>query len=227
MIADGAESAALRSAARLAGARSLWSAGIARVVAGETTFEEIARVIDEETPDAAPSENDDRRAYLVHELARVSAVTDVKVGVVDVYAIDVSTSPWRALVLRRSRDTRCPGAWEAVHGHIEDGESPEQAAVRELSEETGLEPQRLYNVTVHAFYLHKLATVELAVVFCAFVDSSQTVTLGSEHSAHEWLSLSAAADRCVWPRAAQAYTEIRKLFAGGDAGPAEDVLRVR
>jgi 8-oxo-dGTP pyrophosphatase MutT (NUDIX family) len=32
-----------------------------------------------------------------------------------------------------------------VHGHIEDGEHPWQAAQRELQEETGLSPERLYN----------------------------------------------------------------------------------
>lgn len=157
-----------------------------------------------------------------------SMTTDLKVGVVDVYLIDPIQQPWRVLTLQRSLGTRCPGAWEAVHGKIDEGkqETPEQAAVREVWEETGLTVQRLYNVTVHAFYLHQSSTVQLAVVFCAFVDSTVPVRLSAEHQASEWLGLDAAAARYIWPRAGQALREIHKLLSAGNAGPAEDVLRV-
>ena len=154
--------------------------------------------------------------------------TDLKIGVVDVYLIDPTQQPWRVLALQRSAGTRCPGAWEAVHGRIEEGkqETPEQAAVREVWEETGLTMQRLYNVTVHAFYLHQSAAVQLAVVFCGFVDSTVPVRLSDEHQAYEWLDLDAATARYIWPRAGQALREIHKLLSTGDAGPAEDVLRI-
>ena len=147
-------------------------------------------------------------------------------GVVDVYLIDPQTETWRVLALRRGTGTRCPGAWEAVHGRIEPEESPEDAAVREVLEETGLAIQRLYNITVHSFYLHQTARVEVAIVFCAFVDSGAVVTLGQEHVEYTWLSMEDAAARFIWPRATQALGEIRKLLGTGDAGPAEDVLRV-
>lgn len=153
-------------------------------------------------------------------------MTDIKVGVVDVYIIDPTHTPWQTLALQRGPETRCPGAWEAVHGRIETGEKPEQAALRELREETGLTAQRLYNVTVHAFYLHQMNAVQMAVVFCAFVDSTQPVTLGPEHQTFEWLPIDAAPHRLIWPRATQALREIQKLLSAGNAGPAEDVLRV-
>jgi hypothetical protein len=71
-----------------------------------------------------------------------------------------------------------------------------------------------------------MRAVQLAVVFCAFVDSD-AVTLGPEHQRHEWLSMTAAAERFVWPRERDALREIEIVLAGGDAGPVEDVLRVR
>ena len=153
-------------------------------------------------------------------------MTDIIVGVVDVYIIDPAHKPWRVLALQRGEETRRPGAWEGVHGRIEAGERPEQAAVREVQEETGLLVQRLYNVTVHPFYLHHSATVQLAVVFCAFVDSAQMVHLGDEHQGYEWLDPDSAAARYTWPRAVQALREITKLLHNGDAGSVEDVLRV-
>jgi 8-oxo-dGTP pyrophosphatase MutT (NUDIX family) len=148
------------------------------------------------------------------------------VGTIDVYLISPRTGEWRILTLQRSSTTRCPMAWETVHGRIEPGEEPEQAAVREVREETGLEVQRLYNVCVQPFYLHRSHTVELAVVFAAFVDPGAAITLGDEHTRSEWLTPERALERFVWPRERQALRELLQLLRGGDAGPVEDVLRV-
>jgi 8-oxo-dGTP pyrophosphatase MutT (NUDIX family) len=123
-------------------------------------------------------------------------------------------------------DTRCPGAWETVHGHIERDEKPEAAAIREIREETGLEIDRLYNVTVQPFYLHKIETVQLAVVFAAFVAEPADVKLAEEHQQFEWLSVEDALSRFIWPRERDALRDIQQLLRSGDAGPVEDVLRV-
>jgi 8-oxo-dGTP pyrophosphatase MutT (NUDIX family) len=152
-------------------------------------------------------------------------MTDIEVGVVDVYVIDPAGG-WRVLVLRRGQGTRCPGSWETVHGHIEAGERPEHAAVREVREETGLGIDRLYNVTVQPFYLHGMGAVQLAVVFAAFIKAG-TVRLGPEHAAFEWLPPARARERFIWPRSRVALDEIVSLLSTGDGGPVDDVLRVR
>src|SRR5947208_6338518 len=153
-------------------------------------------------------------------------MTAISVGTIDVFLIAAEPDGWSVLTLQRALDTRCPTAWETVHGRIEPGESPEQAAVREIREETGLAVQRLYNVTVQPFYLHKLATVELAVVFAAFVERSPDIVLGEEHMRFEWLSPDEALVRFVWPRERSALRDVLHLLRHGDAGPVEDVLRV-
>ena len=153
-------------------------------------------------------------------------MTDVIAGVVDVFVIRPLASGWRVLVLQRAPDTRCPGAWEAVHGRIERDERPEHAAVREVREETGLEVERLYNVTTQPFYLHATGTVQVAVVFAAFVADAGTVSLSAEHARAEWLGVRAASQRFAWPREREALAHVRALLGGGDAGPLEDVLRV-
>lgn len=153
-------------------------------------------------------------------------MTGVVAGVVDVFVIRPLPAGWRVLVLQRSADTRCPGAWETVHGRIEPDEKPQDAAVREVREESGLETARLYNITVQPFYLHPFQTVQLAVVFAAFVDEPAEVTLGPEHRTYEWMSVDDARARFVWPRERSSLGEIVSLLATGDAGPVEDVLRV-
>ena len=142
------------------------------------------------------------------------------------YVVRPYREDWLVLALRRGVGTRCTGAWETVHGRLEPGERPEEAAVREVREETGLAVDRLYNVTVQPFYLHGFGTVQLAVVFCAFVREPAEVTLGPEHEAHAWLSVSEAATRFHWPREREALSHVVQLLGAGDAGAAEDVLRV-
>ena len=154
-------------------------------------------------------------------------MTDARVATVDVYPLRRVADAWDVLVLQRAEGTRCTGAWEVVHGRIEQGERPEEAALREMREETGLEVERLYNVTVQPFYLHTLGSVTLAVVFAAVIGDQPKVTLGPEHARAEWLPARDALARLAWPRSRAALGDILALLAGGDAGPVEDVLRVK
>ena len=152
-------------------------------------------------------------------------MTKIRAGVVDVFVIRAVGKRWRMLTLRRARGTRCTGSWETVHGRIERGEKPAEAALRELREETGLLAARAYTITVNPFYLSQQDTVELAVVFAAFVRNAN-VRLSDEHDAFEWLTPARAAKRLIWPRDVEALDHIRRLLRGGDAGPVEDVLRI-
>ena len=152
-------------------------------------------------------------------------MTDIRVGVVDVFVFRHTADGLRVLVLRRGAGTRCTGAWEIVHGRVEPDERPEDAAVRELGEETGYAIERLYNVICQPFYLHKLSTVQLSVVFVAFVGNGDVV-LGDEHDRAEWLTPDEAAARLSWPRSVSALRDAVQVLRTGDAGPVEDVLRV-
>ena len=156
----------------------------------------------------------------------MSDAATVRVGVVDVFVLRRHGNEWHALVLQRAPGVRCPGAWETVHGRLEPDERPEDAAIREVAEETGLSVERLYNVTVQPFYLHQDAVVMLAVVFAAIVGDGP-VTLGDEHTRAAWMPIADAEQRYAWPRERANVRDAAALLAGGDAGTVEDVLRVR
>jgi 8-oxo-dGTP pyrophosphatase MutT (NUDIX family) len=157
----------------------------------------------------------------------VEAVTSVRVSLVDLYVLRGAESALECLVLRRAAGGRCPGSWETVHGHIEAGERPAEAAARELDEETGLVPARLYNLSrVESFYQHRIDEVALVPVFAAFVTLDAPVRLGSEHDRFEWLTPAAAESRFAWPRERRALEDIVALFRSGHAGAIDDVLRV-
>ena len=235
-IVAGASVDVLTEIARRSGCQSLWESGVTHLAAGDTTGDELLRVLEQNSPvqtDARPT--DETRAGQNDEfdspdetLPRRSrdSMTAVTPGVVDVYVIRPLADGWKVLTVQRANDTRCPGAWETIHGRLEADERPEAGAVREVREETGLDVARLYNVTVQPFYLHMFETVQLAIVFAAFVDEPAEVTLGDEHQAYEWLSPHDASSRFIWPREREALSQILHLLAGGNAGPVEDVLRV-
>jgi 8-oxo-dGTP pyrophosphatase MutT (NUDIX family) len=154
-------------------------------------------------------------------------VSGVAVRYVDVYPIRRAGTAWELLTLRRAAGTRCTGAWEVVHGHLEPDERPVAAALRELREETGYEVERLYNLSrVETFYRHTTDEVALIPVFIAVIASGHAPRLGAEHDASEWRPLMAAMDLLAWPRSARAVEDIVRIFKGVDAGPLEDVLRV-
>jgi len=152
-------------------------------------------------------------------------MTEARVASIDVYILRRGDAGWETLLLQRAEGTRCTGAWEAVHGHIEEGERPPEAAVREMREETGLDVERLYNLNVSPFYLHRPDVVMLGIAFVAFPRDGK-ITLGAEHARYEWLPVEEASKKMAWPRSRSALADALALLGNGDAGPVEDVLRV-
>jgi len=155
-------------------------------------------------------------------------MTTTCVSYVDAYVLRSSGHRLEVLVLRRGPHGRCPGSWETVHGHIDSGETPSEAALREVQEETGLVPVRWYNISrVELFYRHTADEVALIPVFVGWVGADAKAVLSPEHDAAEWLGPAEARTRFAWPRERRAVEDIVALLGAGHAGSVEDVLRVR
>ncbi len=228
-IAAGDPPERLLAAARSSGTRSLWGCGCAQLLAGNTSAQELVRVVEPEGARGGtrgPGTGYDLAKPIIYERRVQSPMTQIVPGVVEVYVIRHNRGDWRVLVLQRAPDASRPGSWELVYGKIDAGERPEHAAVRELREETGLDVQALYNVTVNSFYLHTTQTIQMSIVFAAFVGEDSAVALSEEHQRFEWLTVDEACERFTWPRAARGLKDVRHLLAQGDAGPAEDALRI-
>ena len=219
----------LLAAARASGTRSLWACGCGHLLAGNTSAEELVRVIEPESSrsGAAPAHSSYTSAgRIVYERMNEGGMTKITPGVIELFVIKHNGGDWRVLVLQRAADGKRPNSWETVYGKIDAREKPEKAALRELDEETGLKPTALYNVTVSSFFLHEKHTIQMCITFAAFVDEDDIVELSDEHQRFEWLTLDGACDRFTWPREAHALRDAYHLLKTGDAGPVEDVLRI-
>ena len=113
------------------------------------------------------------------------------------------------------------GHWHVVAGALEDGESPQQAAERELFEETGLRVPLEHEESVHGFVYaipgsagslggrRVMPVVKRRVVcFLVEVEASWEPVLNWEHDSYAWLSPTVACERLRWPSMARALRHV-------------------
>ncbi|MGH7669408.1 MAG: ATPase, T2SS/T4P/T4SS family, partial [Gemmatimonadaceae bacterium] len=224
-VAAGDPAERLTVAARDAGMRTLWESGTAHVRMGNTTTEELRRVA------SAPAVDNFKYPARASRLSVETPLSDspisLDIGTIECYIVHPQPDGWRVLLMERGEHTIRPGSWEVVTGSIEAGERPEDAAMREVREETGLVADRLYCVAVQSFYLPRRSSIQMSLVFAAFVDHPGAVVLNDEHRQFEWLAVEAARERCTWPRSRRSIGDIVELLGPGNIERVQDVLRVR
>lgn len=116
----------------------------------------------------------------------------------------IYTSDLQVLLLERADK---PGFWQSVTGSLEPGETPREAAAREVLEETGLDV-RQYSFSdwqlsntyeIYPHWRHRYApgvTSNTEHVFGLELPASTAVTLNPrEHLRYEWVDWRAAATR--------------------------------
>lgn len=125
----------------------------------------------------------------------------VRIVQVHVAKRDTASGDWRFLALRRaSSETVFPNVWQAATGTIEEGETPQETAFRELEEETGLFAQELWVLPFVAQYFDAVRNVMNYVpCFGAIVSAEAIIRLSHEHSEYAWIQLSDLAARFAIP----------------------------
>ena len=100
----------------------------------------------------------------------------------------------RVLALRRAPDNLAgPGLWETVSGRVEQGEQPLAAALREVSEECGLEV-RIDPRPVAAYAAERRGKPMIVILYRADYLSGE-VRISHEHDQFAWLTAGEFAGR--------------------------------
>ena len=120
---------------------------------------------------------------------------------------------------------RCPDLgsyWHAVSGTIEEGESVEAAAIRELREETGLDASDRLPRCPRTEFSYRLPQPSRAVgndvrVCCFLLDVPDQFEpkLNWEHDTHWWVTPNQAPAELKWPSLRKA---LRVLLSNADRG---------
>src|SRR5262245_8219795 len=130
------------------------------------------------------------------------------------------------LQLRRAAEDYMGNTWQIVRGGVEPNESYARAALREMREESGLQPMELYRLgSVESFYTAFDDTLWHSVAFCAIVSREATVKLNDEHDDFRWIGRDRIENETMWASERMA---LRDLFRDIlDDGTAKAYLRVQ
>lgn len=125
-------------------------------------------------------------------------MANIKVRVVDCYVYRQTDKGLKFLILKRNEKKLYEHLWQGVAGKIEKDEEAWQTAIRELKEETGLDPVKMFVADhVSQFYEKHGDRVNLVPVFGIEVDS-KNVILSDEHIEYKWVDFKEAFDTLVW-----------------------------
>ena len=125
-------------------------------------------------------------------------MANIKVRVVDCYVYRQTDKGLKFLILKRNEKKLYEHLWQGVAGKIEKDEEAWQTAIRELKEETGLDPVKMFVADhVSQFFEKHGDRVNLVPVFGIEVDS-KNVILSDEHIEYKWVDFKEAFDTLVW-----------------------------
>ena len=122
----------------------------------------------------------------------------VVVRVIDAYVFNRKSKEIRFLLLKRAKTKIYEHLWQGVAGKIEAGETSWEAAIRELKEETGFEPVRIFVADhVSKFYEAHGDRVNLVPVYGIEVDNEEVI-LSDEHCEFKWVDFNTAHQTLIW-----------------------------
>lgn len=130
---------------------------------------------------------------------------------VNVYAFRRSGFDAEFLLLQRrpSRKWGDNRIWQVVCGKVDEGETHWQAALRELFEEAGLRPLRVFETGVESYYSYQREAICMHPSFAVEVAQDSEVRLSDEHERFEWLPFDEALIRLPFPNQREMITRVR------------------
>jgi dATP pyrophosphohydrolase len=136
----------------------------------------------------------------------------IKSDLVEVHLFRLDNNELQFLLLKRSAHKIYPGLWQMVSGHIKKGETAVQTALRELKEETGLKPSRLWVApNVNSFYSPDDDSITIIPVFAAQIKYDK-IQISDEHSEFKWVNSEEAKTFLAWEGQRRSVDIIKEYF---------------
>jgi dihydroneopterin triphosphate diphosphatase len=135
-------------------------------------------------------------------------------NLIEIHVFKETKAGIKFLVLKRASNNKVyPGLWQMINGKIKSTEKAYETALRELKEETGLTPVKLWTVpSVNLFYTPENDSITIIPVFAAKVKDSAKVIISKEHSEFQWLVPSKAKRKLAWAGQRKSVDLIAKYF---------------
>ena len=141
---------------------------------------------------------------------------NIIVRVIDAYVFRKTKDGLKFLLLKRAKTKMYEHLWQGVAGKIEEGETAVEAAVRELREETGFEPVRMFVADhISKFYEVYEDRINLIPVFGIEVDDDR-VTLSKEHCEFKWVEFEIACKTLVWKGQKEGISTVHSMLISDD-----------
>lgn len=136
----------------------------------------------------------------------------IKSDLVEVHLFRIENNELQFLLLKRSAHKIYPRLWQMVSGHIKKGETAVQTALRELQEETGLKPFRLWVApNVNSFYSHDDDSITMIPVFAVQVKNDKVI-ISDEHSEFKWVNSKEVKIFLAWEGQRRSVDIIKEYF---------------
>lgn len=138
------------------------------------------------------------------------------IRVIDAYVYITTDDGILFLLLKRAKTKMYEHLWQGVAGKIEKGEKSWETAKRELLEETGLIPKKMFIADhVSKFYEAKDDRINFVPVFGIEVNTKEVV-LSDEHCDYKWVTIEEALDLLVWTGQKQAIIIVNDMILCND-----------
>lgn len=121
-----------------------------------------------------------------------------KVKQVDSYIYKMTEEGPKYLMLKRNTGKHYEHLWQGVAGKIEKGETASKTVIRELKEETGKTPLKVFVADhVASFYNAKDDIIQMVPIFGIEVENKDVV-LSDEHCDYQWVTFEEAIKLLTW-----------------------------
>lgn len=119
---------------------------------------------------------------------------------IDVYIYRMTKGEPEFLLFLRSAKKIYANQWRMVGGKVKEGEKYWEAALRELIEETGLQPASFWTIpSVNTFYEANSDQIHHIPAFAAELNTDDTPALDDEHTEYQWISIGELDSYLSWP----------------------------